>query len=75
MLDDLLIDKQGLFPFGRNYAPDFTIMGRFGNVLLVNGEPKYHLAVHKGDVVRFFLTNVSNARSWNRPSATFPSSS
>ena len=39
MLDDLLIDKQGLFPFGRNYA-DFTIMGRFGNVLLVNGEPK-----------------------------------
>jgi suppressor of ftsI len=64
MLDDLLIDKQGLFPFGKNYA-DFTIMGRFGNVLLVNGEPKYHLAVHKGDVVRFFLTDVSNARSWN----------
>src|SRR5208283_1215628 len=64
MLDDLLIDKQGLFPFGREYS-DFAIMGRFGNVLLVNGEPRYHLAVHKGDVVRFFLTDVSNARSWN----------
>lgn len=64
MLDDLLIDKQGLFPFGKD-AGDFTIMGRFGNVLLVNGEPRYHLDVHKGDVVRFFITDVSNSRSWN----------
>jgi suppressor of ftsI len=64
MLDDLLIDKEGLFPFGKD-AGDFTIMGRFGNVLLVNGEPQYHLDVHKGDVVRFFITDVSNSRSWN----------
>jgi suppressor of ftsI len=64
MLDDLLIDKQGIFPFGHD-AADFTIMGRMGNVLLVNGEPRYNLTVHKGDVVRFFLTDVSNARSWN----------
>ena len=64
MFDDLLIDKQGLFPYGKDTA-DFTIMGRFGNVLLVNGEPKYHLDVHKGDVVRFFITDVSNTRSWN----------
>ncbi len=64
MLDDLLIDQNGLFPFGKD-NPDFTIMGRFGNVLLVNGEPRYTLAVHKGDVVRFFITDVSNTRSWN----------
>lgn len=64
MLDDLLIDQAGLFPFGKE-AADFTIMGRFGNVLLVNGEPRYNLAVHKGDVVRFFITDVSNTRSWN----------
>lgn len=64
MLDDLLIDKGGLFPFGKE-AADFTIMGRFGNVLLVNGEPHYRLSVHKGDVVRFFITDVSNTRSWN----------
>ena len=38
-------------------------MGRFGNVSLVNGEPDYQLSVHKGDVVRFFLTDVANARS------------
>ena len=64
MLDDLLIDQGGLFPFGGEKA-DFTIMGRFGNVLLVNGEPHYQLSVHRGDVVRFFITDVSNTRSWN----------
>jgi FtsP/CotA-like multicopper oxidase with cupredoxin domain len=64
ILDDLLVDKTGLIPYGRDGA-DFAIMGRFGNVLLVNGQPRYHLDVKKGDVVRFFLTNASNARSYN----------
>ena len=40
-------------------------MGRFGNVPLVNGDPKYALTVHKGDVARFFLTDVASARSFN----------
>lgn len=37
-LDDVLIDDVGLFPFGREHATH-ALMGRFGNVLLVNGEP------------------------------------
>ena len=40
-------------------------MGRFGNLLLVNGEPDYRLTVPRGEVVRFFLTNVSNTRTFN----------
>jgi len=64
LLDDLLLDHQGLFPFGRE-APDFTIMGRFGNVFLVNGEPEYRLAVGRGAVVRFFLTDASSSRTYN----------
>jgi len=64
MLSDLLMDAHGLFPYGRDSA-DFTIMGRFGNVPLINGDPDYHLTLHRGDVVRFFLTNASNARSYN----------
>ncbi len=64
ILDDLLVDRQGITPYGRD-AADFTIMGRFGNLFLVNGEPNYHLAAHRGDVVRFFLTDASNARSYN----------
>lgn len=64
LLDDLLVDREGLFPFGRE-APDFTIMGRFGNVFLVNGEPGYRLAVQRGAVVRFFLTDASSSRTYN----------
>ena len=40
-------------------------MGRFGNVLLVNGEPRLHAAVRRGEVVRFYLTNAANARTFN----------
>jgi FtsP/CotA-like multicopper oxidase with cupredoxin domain len=64
MLDDLLTDEQGLFPWGKE-RPNFAIMGRFGNLFLVNGEPHYQLSVRQGDVVRFFLTDASNARSYN----------
>ncbi|MYK88899.1 MAG: multicopper oxidase family protein [Acidobacteria bacterium] len=41
------------------------MMGRFGNLLLVNGDPNYRLTVDRGEVVRFFLTNVSNTRTFN----------
>jgi FtsP/CotA-like multicopper oxidase with cupredoxin domain len=40
-------------------------MGRFGNVLLVNGARGYSLRVARGEVVRFFLTNTSNTRVFN----------
>jgi suppressor of ftsI len=64
MLDDLLVDSTGIAAYGRE-SPVFALMGRFGNVLLVNGEPKYSLRVSKGDVVRFFLTNASSTRTFN----------
>ena len=66
MLDDLLLDDDGLIPYGApDVGPTHALMGRFGNVLLVNGEPRYTLAVRKGEVVRFYLTNVSNTRTFN----------
>jgi Putative multicopper oxidases len=64
VLDDLLINADTLIPFGRESA-DFALMGRVGNVLLVNGEPRYRTRVRKGDVVRFFITNVSSSRTYN----------
>ena len=63
-LDDLLLDDDGLLPYGAD-APTHALMGRWGNVLLVNGEPRYALAARRGEVVRFYLTNVSNARIYN----------
>ena len=64
MLSDLLVNGDTLIPFGKE-APDFALMGRVGNVLLVNGEPRYGLHVKRGDVVRFFITNVSSSRTFN----------
>ena len=64
MVDDLLVDGDQLLPYGRD-AANFTIMGRFGNVMLVNGEERYGAEVRPGEVVRFFVTNVSNTRTYN----------
>ncbi len=64
MVDDLLVDGDELLPWGRG-AANFSIMGRFGNVMLVNGEERYGATVRPGEVVRFFVTNVSNTRSYN----------
>ncbi|QXD13952.1 multicopper oxidase family protein [Rhodocaloribacter litoris] len=64
ILDDLLLDDAGLIPYGDD-APTHTLMGRFGNVMLVNGAPDYRLTVRRGEVVRFYLTNVANARTFN----------
>jgi FtsP/CotA-like multicopper oxidase with cupredoxin domain len=65
IVDDLLLTDEGeLVPFGRN-ATTHAFMGRFGNVFLVNGEPRWRLAAKRGEVIRFLLTNVSNARTLN----------
>jgi FtsP/CotA-like multicopper oxidase with cupredoxin domain len=64
MLDDVLLTEAGQVPFGRE-SPSHALMGRFGNVLLVNGEPRYRLGVRRGEVVRFYLTNAANARTLN----------
>ncbi|MDE3174181.1 MAG: multicopper oxidase family protein [Gemmatimonadota bacterium] len=64
ILDDLLVNADTLIPFGKE-APDFALMGRVGNVLLVNGEPRYDLTVHRGAVVRFYLTNAASSRTYN----------
>ena len=37
-------------------------MGRFGDVLLVSGEPELSLTANRGEVVRFYLTDTANTR-------------
>lgn len=64
MLDDLLLDERGVVPFGVEGATH-ALMGRFGNMLLVNGEPEYRFDARPGEVVRFFLTNAANTRTFN----------
>jgi suppressor of ftsI len=64
LLDDLLVGDDGLVPWGLD-EPTHAAMGRFGNMLLVNGEPDWKLTVRRGEVVRLFLTNTSNTRTFN----------
>lgn len=62
ILDDLLLDEDGSpIPYGSQTA-NFALMGRFGNVFLVNGDTSYERTVKRGSVIRFYFTNVANAR-------------
>jgi len=40
-------------------------MGRFGNVMLVAGEPDLQLEAMRGEVVRFYFTDTANTRVFN----------
>jgi suppressor of ftsI len=64
MLGDILVNHDTLIPFGAE-QPDFTLMGRVGNMIRVNAEPTYALDVPQGAVVRFYLTNVASSRTFN----------
>ena len=68
MLDDFMMAETMAgdepMPFGAERATH-TFMGRFGNLMLVNGEPDYRMEARAGEVVRLYLTNVSNTRTFN----------
>lgn len=64
VFDDLTLTADGNVPYGKEEA-NYTLMGRFGNVLLVNGERRIELSARTGERVRWFLTNVANTRTMN----------
>jgi FtsP/CotA-like multicopper oxidase with cupredoxin domain len=63
-LDDVLIEDGQMAPF-RKSGPTFTAMGRFGNVMLTNGETEFSDKVVAGEVVRLYLVNTANTRIFN----------
>jgi FtsP/CotA-like multicopper oxidase with cupredoxin domain len=60
-LDDIQLEGDRVAPFRRS-EPTHTAMGRFGDVLLVNGETDLSLSARPGEVVRLYLTNTANTR-------------
>lgn len=60
-LDDILLEDSRVAPFSRSETTH-SAMGRFGNVLLVNGEPDLAIDAKAGEIVRFYLTNTANTR-------------
>ncbi|HEX6870702.1 MAG TPA: multicopper oxidase domain-containing protein, partial [Micromonosporaceae bacterium] len=63
-LDDVLIEDGRIATFSRTET-NYTAMGRFGNQLLIGGEPNQALTGVTGEVVRLWLTNTANARVFN----------
>jgi FtsP/CotA-like multicopper oxidase with cupredoxin domain len=60
-VDDILLEDGKVAPFSRAETT-YAAMGRFGDVLLVSGEPDLSLSAKLGEVVRFYLTNTANTR-------------
>jgi FtsP/CotA-like multicopper oxidase with cupredoxin domain len=63
-LDDLLLEDGKIAPFSPAETT-YTAMGRFGNVLLIAGEPDCSFTAKAGEVVRLWLTNTANTRVFN----------
>jgi len=63
-LDDVLIEDGKVAPFSRSETT-YAAMGRFGNLLLIAGEPHLDIEANQGEVVRLYLTNTANTRVFN----------
>jgi FtsP/CotA-like multicopper oxidase with cupredoxin domain len=60
-LDDILLENGAVGPFSRSETTH-AAMGRFGEILLVNGETELKLEAKRGEVIRLYLTNTANTR-------------
>jgi FtsP/CotA-like multicopper oxidase with cupredoxin domain len=63
-LDDLLVEDGHIAPF-RKSGPNYVAMGRYGNVMLINGETEFSGEAAAGEVVRLYVVNTANTRIFN----------
>lgn len=63
-IDDILLEHGDIFPYSAERITQ-TLMGRFGNTYLINGQPNYTFPATQGDIIRFYLTNAANTRIFN----------
>jgi FtsP/CotA-like multicopper oxidase with cupredoxin domain len=64
VVDDILIERGKIAKFSRRRS-NRTAMGRFGNTMLVNGDTNFEMRARRGEVVRLYLTNTANVRTFN----------
>ena len=60
-LDDVLLHDGAIAPFSKTET-DYAAMGRYGNTLLIAGEPDLALTAKTGEVVRLWMVNTANSR-------------
>ena len=64
VLDDILLQGDKVAPFSKSES-NRTAMGRYGNVMLVNGQTAFSMEARRGEVVRLYVTNTANVRPFN----------
>jgi suppressor of ftsI len=64
IISEVKMDSDGIAPFRKDMA-DHVMMGRFGNVFVVNGDTDFVLTVKRNEYVRFYATNACNSRVIN----------
>lgn len=62
-LDDAYVAGGKIAPV--NDDVNRTLMGRFGNRMLVNGDTYFEQTLKRGSVVRYFVGNAANVRTFN----------
>lgn len=61
ILDDIQLTPDGIPQVQKN--PDNqSLMGRYGNQMLINGQEYFSFGASSGDIVRLYLTNTANVR-------------
>ena len=65
IINDTLIHGTRPIPFPPDDLVDHALMGRFGNVVTVNGDSRGTFEASAGETVRFHLLNVASARPYN----------
>jgi FtsP/CotA-like multicopper oxidase with cupredoxin domain len=63
-LDDVLIEDGKIATFSTTETT-YAAMGRYGNLLLIDGETDPTFTVRSGEVIRLWLTNTANTRVFN----------
>jgi suppressor of ftsI len=61
VIDDLLIED-GEMPQFKTGKLSYALMGRYGNINLINNKSKWTSTTKVGSVVRYWITNTANAR-------------
>lgn len=64
VLDDILIEGDHVSAFDAS-GSDHTLMGRYGNVMLVNGDTHFTTKARVDEVVRLHLINAANTRTFD----------
>ncbi|MFB5632203.1 MAG: multicopper oxidase family protein, partial [Nitrosopumilus sp.] len=64
ILDDVEINEDNVIAYDEDFV-SHVLMGRFGNTMLINGESNYVLEVPQNEILKFYLTNTANTRTFN----------